>query len=281
MLLSFSQRMGIKPVKSSIQHENMDEDLRNSLWNVLTLFYWEKSLESRGYYEDYGSDFFKYIWILFFKLPIDTMPQYVSSKIDYIRRWFFNASWNEVYDFIQFVAEYAPSNTDSFIETCNSVFERELSGYHFIDKQISPITSKAEISEIESALTSCKGKFHAASIHLETALKLFSDKTNPDYRNSIKESISAIEAVCKVICGQESASLGQALKLIEDRTNIKLHQSLKNSLNSLYGFSSDGEGIRHALSDEPNLTQEGARLMVVTCSAFVNYLIIKYDKSIK
>lgn len=65
LLLSFSQRMGIKPVKSSIQHENMDEDLRNSLWNVLTLFYWEKSLESRGYYEDYGSDFFKYIWILF------------------------------------------------------------------------------------------------------------------------------------------------------------------------------------------------------------------------
>lgn len=35
----FSQRKGIKPVKSIIQSDNIDEDMRNSLWNALTIFY--------------------------------------------------------------------------------------------------------------------------------------------------------------------------------------------------------------------------------------------------
>ncbi|MBE9594508.1 MAG: hypothetical protein IMF19_13640, partial [Proteobacteria bacterium] len=31
----FSQRKGITPVKSVLQTDSMDEDLRNGLWNVL------------------------------------------------------------------------------------------------------------------------------------------------------------------------------------------------------------------------------------------------------
>lgn len=38
---SFSQRQGIKPIKSIVQIDSMDNDLRNSLWNALTLCYWD------------------------------------------------------------------------------------------------------------------------------------------------------------------------------------------------------------------------------------------------
>lgn len=41
----FSQREGIKPVKSVIQVDTMDKDLRNGLWNALTMFYWEQVKE--------------------------------------------------------------------------------------------------------------------------------------------------------------------------------------------------------------------------------------------
>ncbi len=34
----FSQRKGLKPVKSIIQIDSMDTDLRNSLWNALSIF---------------------------------------------------------------------------------------------------------------------------------------------------------------------------------------------------------------------------------------------------
>lgn len=39
---SFSQRMGFKPVKSKIQYDSIDGDLRNSLWNAVTIIYWQK-----------------------------------------------------------------------------------------------------------------------------------------------------------------------------------------------------------------------------------------------
>ena len=39
-MTSFSQRKGIKPIKSIIQIDSMDDDLRNSLWNALQVFYW-------------------------------------------------------------------------------------------------------------------------------------------------------------------------------------------------------------------------------------------------
>lgn len=41
---SFSQRQGIKLMKSIVQIDSMDDDLRNSLWNALTLCYWDSAI---------------------------------------------------------------------------------------------------------------------------------------------------------------------------------------------------------------------------------------------
>jgi len=37
----FSQRKGLKPKKVAMQLDSMDDDLRASLWNALSIFYWE------------------------------------------------------------------------------------------------------------------------------------------------------------------------------------------------------------------------------------------------
>jgi hypothetical protein len=76
------------------------------------------------------------------------------------------------------------------------VLESELSGWRFVGDQITKITSKAEIEEIEAALSS---PFTPVNTHVDNALKKMSDKKSPDYRNSIKESISAVEALCRII----------------------------------------------------------------------------------
>ena len=97
-----------------------------------------------------------------------------------------------------------------------------------------------------------------------------SDRKSPDYRNSIKESISAVEGMCALITRQERSDLNAALRELE--RHVGLHGALKAAFNSLYGFSSDSNGIRHALLDEAKLTFDDAKFMLVTCSAFVNYL---------
>ena len=108
-------------------------------------------------------------------------------------------------------------------------------------------------------------------------MELLSDRKNPDYRNSIKESISAVESFCKLLTKNEKATLGEALKVLEDK--YELHPALKSSFSHLYGYTSDADGIRHCLIDQPNLSFEDAKFMLVSCSAFINYLVTKTSKA--
>ena len=105
---------------------------------------------------------------------------------------------------------------------------------------------------------------------MKSALDLLSDKTKPDYRNSIKESISAVESVSCAITGSKSGMLSDAFKKLEKTHS--LHGALKEGFIKLYGYTSDGDGIRHAMLKESKLTQADAIYFLVSCSAFVNYL---------
>jgi len=272
----FSQREGIKPAKSVIQINDMDIDLRNSLWNALTLCYWDYMEEY--YDEDNDEDFVKKIWIYHFKKPLNTLPDLWFDVQESIKKQYNDYKWYEIYDFIEYVANnhFSNSNDKKFIKLCNSFLESELSAYRFVGGKITQITSQEEISEIEEALNISK-PFKAVSIHINSALALFSDKRSPDYRNSIKESISAVEAICKLITKKEKPDLGQALKILENK--IGLHPALKKAFNNLYGYTSNDKGIRHALLEEAELYPEDAKFMLISCSAFVNYLVSKISKT--
>lgn len=273
-MTSFSQRYGYKPIKSIVQIEAVDDELRISLWNALDSFYWSR-VEPQ-YILD-GETNRRVLWLLehirseYFKLPIDTIGRSWEPVYKYLRNYYFSCSWNEVYDFIEFVAEhyYTNSVNDSFREECNGVLKREISGYRFIGDTVAQITAEEEVAEIEEAL---KGKqiSEPTIIHLKSALDLFSDRKSPDYRNSIKESISAVEAMCNLITGKEKATLGDALKRITGK--IELHPALQESFSHLYGYTSDADGIRHALLDEGSLDSEDAKFMLVSCSALLTTL---------
>jgi hypothetical protein len=50
---------------------------------------------------------------------------------------------------------------------------------------------------------------------------------------------------------------------------------LSKAFESLYGYTSDANGIRHALMDASTLGFADAKFMLVCCSAFVNFLVAK------
>jgi hypothetical protein len=70
---------------------------------------------------------------------------------------------------------------------------------------------------------------------------LLSDRELPDYRNSIKESISAVENVVAKTVGVEKGTLGQLIKKLEDEINLQ--PTLRTAFSSLYGYTSDEGGI--------------------------------------
>ena len=178
-----------------------------------------------------------------------------------------------MYDFVEFLPnawqeQYRDTNS-RFVRACNSVLEREMSAWRFSGTTLTRITSEEELTAIDDARKLPKS-FGVVQEHLDTALRLMSDRQTPDYRNSIKESISAVEGFCSLLAGQDKADLNAALKVIEKK--VQLHGALKSAFNSLYGYTSGANGIRHALLEESDLSFEDAKFMLVACAAFVNYL---------
>jgi hypothetical protein len=145
-----------------------------------------------------------------------------------------------------------------------------------VSGRITQLTAEEEIEEIEKALH-LPPALKPVSDHLGRALGLVADRKAPDYANSIKESISAVEALCKLISHNPKGTLKDTLQVIEKK--VAIHPALKQAFNKLYAYTSDAEGIRHALLDEQNLDAEDANFMLVSCSAFINYLVSKSNKA--
>lgn len=273
--MRFSERYRYKPVREIIQKESMDDELKNSLWSIFYEYIWKRVEHGRNqsaYTQNSNiHSLIKSYWLNIFKKPIDTIPKLTSDSIKNIRDYFFQCEWHDVYSMIEETLEHYPyqriSNKDSFIISMNNMLIRENSAY-----QITEITSEQEIQSIEEALENTS-PYSGVQQHLNQALKLMSDRQNPDYRNSMKESISAVEGICRIISGDKNDTFKKAIAKIE--TKYQLHSSLKEGFNKLYTYTSDGDGIRHAMLEESNLTYIDAKFMLVACTNFINYLIEK------
>lgn len=277
--MKFSERTGKVKTKVDIQTEYIDDELKNSLWNLITIHVINLLNSEQYLHQSNLKNYINSLWFNHFKEPLDEIPMGNRNITNLIRKRFFNWDYLDIYDFIEFTAIYYTKNFNNlaFVIDCNSILERELSGYRFVNNILVPITNELEINEIERAINQSDDKnFKGVSIHLKEALNKLSDKKNPDYRNSIKESISAIESICQQITGERNSELGKTLKKMKEI--LPIHGALEQGFLKLYGYTSDGDGIRHAMLDEDNLEQEDALYMLISCSAFVNYLLVKANK---
>jgi len=280
--MKFSQRIGLKPLNPPLQLDSIDNDLRNTLWNILSINLiegYQKYVNSHYQYETTLKEFCISLWHTFYKLPIDEMPKYTEDLEKYIRKSFFKFEWFEVYEFLEFIINfekiYLVLNLEQFKIIVNKILEKESSGYRIVNNIIAPITNEIEIKEIQEALNVEFSIFKPVNIQLNMALKKMSDRDNPDYRNSIKESISAIESTAKILIGDSKATLGGALSELKKKG---LNSVLLEGYNKLYGYTSSADGIRHGLMEESNCDFDDAKYMLVASSAFINYLVSKGNK---
>lgn len=268
----FSERIGAVEPTSVLQLNGMSDALRNSVWNFLHSICNEGDAGWREPAEVLSQ------W--FFKLPVDELPLYNIRRRDWIKSKFFALEWHQAYDFIEFISTYVGARRFTSLSSAkmhvvfNKIFETEHSGYRFLGGELSPISNTTEVGAIEAALSlTASSGLTGAQIHLKTAVHLLGKRPTPDYRNAVKESISAVESVAKQLSQNESQGLAGALEELSKK--VPIHGALKSAFIKLYGYTSDADGIRHAILDEPNVDFDEAKYMVVACSAFVNYLATK------
>lgn len=271
----FSDRYGYK-IDKQILHECVSDTLRIRIWN---LFYqWE--IQDGGLSSERINLAFqgkqtieaKICDRLGFVVNSSTKGLNAQGKIEYYLTK--NCEWYEVYDFVEIHLDVLDEEKKVHrTKLYNQLFEQEKSGYRIVNGYVEPITNEHEIEIIETALNS---PYRSVNEHLQKALELYGDRKNPDYENSIKESISAVEAICCIITGKD-ATLNKAIEKLKN-AGVHIHPCLERAFVSLYAYTCDEKGIRHAGIDFVDAPAEDAKYMLVSCSAFINYLIEKWSK---
>lgn len=269
----FADRNNMHPVNTTMQYENLDARSRVALVNMINVLYYAIF---NGTCSEEKTIFWRTILSNVYSQQIEWAPgvSYREDKMfELINASIYKDDYSNVLSVVEYMAGLLQDKANkthkqlNVFKALNQTFEKEFIGYRFVDSYIVRITSDIEIIQIEEALKLKKNKVNE---HLEKALVLLSDRDNPDFENSIKESISAVEAMCNEIVGKKS-TLGDALKVIKKGKNI--HPSLEAAFEKLYGYTSDASGIRHAgqIGGE-SATFDEAKFMIVACSGFVNYL---------
>ncbi len=273
----FSQRYGYTPLENAFQREWIDSALQTKLWNILKVALWDRYDIHDRFYDDVTKRIdllVRRLWFNYFNRDLDQLPDFYarrgSGAYDILKNYFFECEWFGVYDLLETIAN-DPSDliAEETRKWINRTLEEHNAAYRFVGTEIAEITDKSEIQAIEEALSSADSPVRT---HLDAALRMLSDKESPDYRNSVKESISAVEAACRLVTGSTSATLGDALKKVKN-----LHPAMSRAFSQLYGYTNDASGIRHSLTDEAKISYADAKFMLVTCSAFVSYLKVATD----
>ena len=271
---SFSDRYNLIDINKTIQTVEFDKNTRNAIFNKIASIFnkIERSMQKQH--------FIKILYTQAFNKKVSEIPTIYSSSnyslhkaLKDVEQVIDNNPYHEILSLIEFLVVLSNQllyETTNFENDFNQIFEENCVGYRFVNQTISPITDKVEIQEIETA---CKtsNKFQNASNHIQNALNALSNRENKDYKSCIHESISAIEATVNVIMGFKK-TLGDALKEFEKK-GYPIHPALKSAFEKMYGYTSDKDGIRHDFGNDSNVDFEEAKYMLVSCSAFMNYLI--------
>lgn len=263
----FSERKGIKHFSDIVQVNSLNERTRNKIYSA-TIELIEKD-KKRG-------EFIEYIYTEIFSLTKNDIPikssefgifsDYYADVENEILLNLRNCEYHEVFDFIEGIIRgiRLDNQRKIYIDDINRILIEENVNYRIINGFITDLLNEETIKEIEETL---ENPHIVVANHYSKALELLYKAK--DYDNSIKESISSVESICQILTSNNKATLGDTLKLLKD----KIHPAMKSAFEKLYGYTSDANGIRHANGlGEGNSTFEEAKYMLISCSAFVNYL---------
>ena len=279
--MKFSERYGyVKPIEV-LKRGPLDKECLTALCNCYDhLDHWlnEYDVDKHHEYDESYTEMEETIWCFFMHQRRNDF--YIRNGHKIAATFYLlsdDYEWYTKFDLIEFSIRILrihhqedkryQSIIDVFITLINSAFKQLNYAYRVVDDLIVEITDQEEIAAIEEAPKVSS----SVKTHLTEGLKLLSERPTPDYRNSIKESISAVEALCREITGE--TKLGPALNALEKK-GIVIPTYLKSGFEKLYVYTNDARtGIRHAQMDGIEAPQyDEAKFMLVACSAFINYI---------
>lgn len=266
--LTFSQAQGYEPIPGPLALGTISVEARNKLWSLLyeyarradgggLIFAWERILLA--------------LHINFLGRPSDEFSPWLDDFVaEYKVRFLQTEPFNSVFDILETIMRHGKCPS-SFIDDTAAIFEECRLAY-FVDKgtlTILPAATPDEGAAISNALQDVRtAGLQGAETHLRESGRLINAG---DWAGSVRESIHAVESVARRIA-PNARNLSPALNKMGE-----LHPALKNAFSNLYGYTSDEQGVRHALLDEAEspAQQDEAVFMLGACASFVSYTLRK------
>lgn len=276
--LTFSQRQGYAPLPRPMRLDELSDDLRRDIWNVMReILISHFSVAYR--FSNEGCRLIERVLGHLWKKPEDEIYAEYDAVLDLFKTIILEDSFSVVLDFVEIFSNDVPyrARSSDFHTRIADSFERHGAAYRFdISKspfQFFPCSSKEQGEATKQAIeTISESGMEGAATHLRQA----ADHINArQFADSVSDSISAVESVARLIA-PESSTLGEALKILEKKGLLDNRQ-LKNGFEKLYAYTNSEQGIRHALleKDAPHVGLDEAMFMFGACASFAAYLVNK------
>ena len=273
--LTFSQVQGYEELPALLKLEELPSEARTQIWNIFYIFI----NDTKTPFANVGADwrdilFAKYVRLD--ELPVDEWDDSFEYHRRTLRYSIENLLFSQVFDLIQFVIRHAMCPPE-FINAMKRTFAYCRLAYTIDTGKpptIIPAVTEAEGNSIvESLQVLRRGGLGASASHLRNAAECIN---NNDWAGSTRESIHAVESVARQLAPESPDSLRGALASLEKGQT--LHPALKEAFNKLYGYTSDEQGIRHALLDRSTaeVDMDEAVFMLGACASFASYLWRKH-----
>ena len=187
---------------------------------------------------------------------------------------FMSGRFNEVFDLLLAIMRN-PNCPQKFIGLVGAAFQAFRLAY-VVDvgppPTIYPAVTREEGEAVLQAIAELgRAGLAGAVSHLRKSADYINQGDPP---GAVRESIHVVESTARSFA-PNARTLEPALRSLERAGS--LHPALKQAFSSLYGFTSDEQGIRHALIDNPqaNVGQDEAVFMLGACASFSSYLARK------
>lgn len=273
--LTFSQAYGYEELPQPLKLEEISDGARTMLWSVLF------DLVKQELYGHQGGNWqtiLVFLHVIYYERPVDEFDGSMRKFIDGYKQEFMSGRFNKIFDLLLAIMRH-PQCPQRFIRAVADVF-KEFRLAYVVDVGPPPTIYPAATKEEGEAILEATAELGAAGLagavnHLRKAADCINQGDPP---SAVRESIHAVESTARTF-DPSAKTLEPALRSLEEAGG--LHPALKRAFSNLYGFTSDEQGIRHALIDSPqaNVGQDEAVFMLGACASFSSYLARKHRRS--
>ncbi|MDE0555215.1 MAG: hypothetical protein OXI24_13415 [Candidatus Poribacteria bacterium] len=278
---SFSQRHGYEPLPECMRLEHLSKKARTAVYNIivdLVSGIWRNNVDSPA------PRMCRRAMASCLDKNIREVGVLKDQILDELQSFVCDSPFNKVLDLLEYMAGYDDDQNfgestvlnarlSRFSKDINNAFDKHGVAYMFMldTSTICPRTSMEQGVTIQNAVATLKNhKLPSPVTHLRNAA---SHLDLGEYADAITDSIHAVESVVRFFDPENSQKLGDAVDSLKGKGVLK-HPALAKGIKSLYGYTSDEEGVRHALVFEPeaNVDINDAMFMFGACASLAAYL---------